>query len=242
MAFATGLLVNSLKKYFSEWAQESIPDDERLESVFRALRAQQPVDDDFFDRIYPAWARDLSRIHWTQVQVVKRAVELLVANTRQEDKARILDVGSGAGKFCLVGASISRARFHGIEQRARFVDLCQHLVRRYHVRKTTFHLGNMLEFDWSCANAIYLFNPFQEHRTPSQGIDDSIELRREYFDQYVNAVRRKLRRMSTGTRVVTYFGFGGSFPGSYERILSEFCHRGPLELWMKTRDDLRQAC
>ncbi len=40
--------------------------------------------------------------------------------------------------------------------------------------------------------------------------------------------------MRGGTRVVTYRGIGGEIPPSYERLVSERCHTGTLEMWHKT--------
>src|SRR5438309_796822 len=88
----------------------SIPKDRELKFIFRELLRDGVSDDIYFDRIYPEWARKLSRIHWTPIPVVRRAVELLTEG-RELDPVRILDVGSGAGKFCLIGAAISYAQF-----------------------------------------------------------------------------------------------------------------------------------
>ncbi|MBI3542695.1 MAG: hypothetical protein HY075_05405 [Deltaproteobacteria bacterium] len=58
--------------------------------------------------------------------MARRAAELLTDGRA----ARVLDVGSGAGKFCLVGALSSKGRFVGIERQRRLVDLSRELAAR----------------------------------------------------------------------------------------------------------------
>src|SRR5689334_18357566 len=74
-------------------------------------------DDDGFDALFPEWARRVSRGNFTPLAIARRAVALLC----DRPGMRVLDVGSGVGKVCLVGALTSDARFHGVEQRPHFV-------------------------------------------------------------------------------------------------------------------------
>lgn len=190
-----------------------------------------PISDSTFDEIYPEEIRKLSRVHWTPIEVIRRASQLLVTH----NEARVLDVGSGVGKFCIVSALTTDGRFHGIEQRKHYVELANSLVSRYKVPRTTFMLGNFKEIDWSEYDAVYLFNPFQENKTPDQRLDDTVPLSRDIYRDYVTAAFAKLETLKKGARVVTYHGFGGAFPESFERQVSEWCYRGPLELWIKAR-------
>jgi hypothetical protein len=95
--------------------------------------------------------------------------------------------------------------------------------------------GNFKELDWSGYDSVYLFNPFQENKTPEQRLDNTVPLSRDIFRDYVTAAYGKLETLKKGARVVTYHGFGGAFPETFERHLSEWCYRGPLELWKKAR-------
>jgi SAM-dependent methyltransferase len=209
-----------------------IPLDPELKAIFWRLKSGFSVDDQYFDRILPYWARKPSRVHWTPVMVARRAVELL---TESRQKTKILDVGSGCGKFCLIAASVSHATLFGLEQRTHYVELSRKLAQHYRISNLTFIQANMKDVDWSWFNSIYLFNPFLENRLPNQKIDDSIELERQKYFEYVKTVESKLRGMPKGSRVVTYFGFGGCFPASYSQTVREFCGRGPLECWVKTQ-------
>lgn len=188
-----------------------------------------------FDRIYPDWAREKSRQHWTPLAVVHRAVELLASGRRE---ARILDVGAGAGKFCIAGALASRAWFTGIEQRPHLCALSRELAGRHGADRARFLCGDLSDVDWRDFDAIYLFNPFEEHRSPFCRIDDSIQPSRETYARYVGAVEERLERMPIGTRLVTYHGFGGRVPGGFTRFPARPLPpeaTGPLELWVKWR-------
>ena len=67
------------------------------------------VEDEKFDLIYPPQIRELSSLHWTPVAVAAEAAKLLVT----APGTRVLDIGCGPGKFCLVGASLTDGRFTG---------------------------------------------------------------------------------------------------------------------------------
>jgi hypothetical protein len=75
------------------------------------------IEDEKFDRIYPARIRELSSVFWTPIAVAAEAAKWLVAAPER----RVLDIGCGPGKFCLVAASLTDGDFTGIEQRSDLV-------------------------------------------------------------------------------------------------------------------------
>ncbi len=209
----------------------------RMEHVFEELAEGAEIDDAHFDRIFPEWYRARSRLHWTPIPVIRRAVSLL---TESRPEACILDAGSGAGKFCLVGSMLApQARFTGVEQRPHFVQLSEDITRHYHLhrlRRLTWTHENLENVDWRRFDGVYLFNPFQEHKTQFQRIDASIPLDEKTYRSYIAMTQAKLASMAKGTRVVTYHGYGGPLPRGYGKIIEEFCYRGPLEYWIKEED------
>ena len=58
--------------------------------------------DNRFNTLYPEPIRLLAARHWTPLNVARRASLFLAA----EHGARILDIGSGVGKFCLSASYI----------------------------------------------------------------------------------------------------------------------------------------
>lgn len=209
-----------------------LPNSPRLRLIVENVKAGLIQNDDLFDQIYPEWAQALSRIHWTPVRVARRAAQLL---SEGRTDTRILDVGSGVGKFCLVGALSTPALFFGIEQRPHFVELSRRLARHYHIPRTTFIHANFTEIDWQAFNGIYLFNPFQENLFLSPVIDSTVTIHPSLYKRYTESVERKLRDLPAGTRIVTYWGFGGDFPEHYRLMLREDRFRGTLEYRLKVR-------
>lgn len=201
-----------------------------LLSMVRRLRAGAETCDDDFDRIFPAWARRLSDIHWTPVEVARRAAELLAVDS----DTRVLDIGSGVGKFCLIGALTTGATFVGIEQRENLIDVARQTALHYDIVRAQFRLGNMMDLDWSEFDGFYLFNPYQENIfdfvTPISG---AIQLSAQLYQQYVVATYAGLLSARIGTRVATYHGFGGVVPDEYQLIARDAVGTGCLEVWEK---------
>jgi SAM-dependent methyltransferase len=79
------------------------------------------IEDEKFDLIYPAKIRKLSSIFWTPVAVAAEAAKWLVT----APGLRVLDIGCGPGKFCLVAAALTDGTFTGVEQRKTLVDIAQ---------------------------------------------------------------------------------------------------------------------
>ncbi len=193
------------------------------------LRAGEQVTDDEFDlEVFPDWAQPPSRIHWTPVAVARYIAWQL---TRHGAK-RIVDVGSGVGKFCLVGALTTPATFLGIEQRSHFVQAARQAATRIGLDRCTFTLGNMTALDWSEFDAYYLYNPFAEHRM-AQPIDKTIQRSIRRYRKYVRFAEEQLAKVSAGKLLATYHGFGGTPPAGWRQLLNEACGSGRVELWRK---------
>jgi predicted RNA methylase len=187
------------------------------------------VPDARFDRVYPVYVQKSSDLHWTPVAVAKRAAQMLVTGPR----SRILDIGSGAGKFCIVAALTTRGEFVGIEQRPYLVEAAKAAVARWEVQRVLFVMSNMAKIDWRQFSGFYLFNPFYEHVSEPTRIDNLIQYSKFQYERYLDIVKNRLRLAARGTRVVTYYGFGGEMPIGYKLELHEPQESDALELWVK---------
>ena len=88
------------------------------------MRAGSCPNDRSFDRFLPEPFRLVSPEYWTPLAVAKRAADWL------EDLGirTVVDIGSGAGKFCVAGALFGKCRFIGLEQYSSLVTSAVALV------------------------------------------------------------------------------------------------------------------
>lgn len=202
---------------------------EHIERIRKTLRSGTLVDDRLFDDVYPLHIRRASSVHWTPVEVAVRASRLLAA----EPGSRLLDIGSGVGKFCIVAAAAVDARIRGIEQRPHLVAIAERAAARIGV-SVTFTTGTFAPSDADGVDGFYLFNPFAENVCSSaDSIDVTVERSITRFERDIALAEDLFREARVGARVVTYCGFGGRLPAGYTLTTRERC-AGLIELWVKT--------
>src|SRR5712691_2830027 len=186
-----------------------------------------------FDHFLPDELRVVSSQYWTPLVVAKRAAEWL-----DDLKVRtVVDIGSGAGKFCVAAALAGRCRFTGLEQRTRLVASARTLARRFEVDdRVSFVEGTLGDIATPVADAYYLYNPFGEYLFGSkEHFDSDVERSDERYKRDVAAVQDLLQRARFGTCVLTYNGFGGRVPSSYQQICVDNELPNELRLWRKER-------
>lgn len=211
--------------------REDVDRQSRVRALYGQLRQGLPVVDSDFDEVYPLDVREVSSSFWTPVSVAVRAAELLVCGKAD----RVLDVGSGVGKFCIVGAASTGAAFLGVEQRAHLVRVAEDAKRRIGALSAQFIRGSFDAIDVADFDAIYFFNPFEENLwNADTHLDQAVELSKERYFADVASAENMLTRARVGTRVVTYHGFGGQMPPGYDLLLSERQHTDKIELWKKS--------
>lgn len=186
------------------------------------------IEDEKFDQLFPPRIRQLSSIFWTPVAVAAEAAQLLVT----APGTRVLDIGSGAGKFCLIAASLTGGRFTGLEQRAELVTAARQAAATLQISNVEFLHGNLLDVSFAEHNAFYLFNPFEENMHGHK-IDAEIPLSPALFKKYTRHVAAQLGAQPLGTHVVTYMGYADDIPACYECEATRF--GDDLKLWIKRR-------
>lgn len=200
----------------------------RAELVSGILRSGRVVPDETFDEIYPEPVRRASSHHWTPIRVCARIVELL--GLRPED--RLLDIGSGAGKVCIVASAMTGARVRGVEREPRLAEVAREAARRLQVDLEIVG-GDFADVDPDGVDVAYLFNPFRETLLlPGAGVPESGRRSSRALED-ITAAEQFFEKARPGTRVVTFWGFGGAMPQAYERVAREVWDGGALEIWVK---------
>lgn len=207
-----------------------------IERVFAALFAGETVHDDDFDRVYPEWVSDASHTHWTPVRRAQTAARWLV----ERGLTRVLDVGSGAGKFALVAACTAasmrqRLVITGIEHRAPLAALANSIASHFALSSVRFEVGDALDADWSAFDAVYLYNPFVENLFhPSVRVDRTMHLNGERYVREVAEARARLCTMREGAVAIAFHGYGGAWPADWASEARDVLPDGVLELLRKT--------
>ncbi|WP_245942362.1 class I SAM-dependent methyltransferase [Algoriphagus chordae] len=132
------------------------------------------IKDDDFDALYPIKMKKLSGTHWTPVDVAKKGMAFL----NEKGQCSVLDVGSGAGKFCLIAAAISDSTVTGVEQRESLVQLSRKLAGKCKLQNLNFIHGDFVKLDFRDYDSFYFFNSLEENinLTDKLNKDSSVNL------------------------------------------------------------------
>ena len=195
--------------------------------ILELLRLGIDVTDEDFNAIYPENIITLAQKHWTPMPVAKLASEFLTARSG----AKVLDIGSGAGKFCLIGAASTRGHFTGIEHRGSLVELSRSLSKSHGVHNAKFIHVNITTVPFKDYNAFYFYNAFFENIDRKHKIDDTVELDAIYYHKYSTYVTEQFSALPVGALIATYCSSMGIVPSSFRLIDS--LYDGKLNLWEK---------
>jgi SAM-dependent methyltransferase len=188
------------------------------------------IEDEKFDLIYPRRVRKLSSTFWTPVAVAAEAANMLAT----APKTRVLDIGCGPGKFCLVAASLADGRFIGIDHRGDLVAAARQAASDLGITNVKFVQRNVLDVAFADYDAFYLFNPFEENLFDGHKIDRAVPLASALFKRYTSHVSAQLGARPIETRVVTYMGYADDIPACYD--CEEALFGDDLKLWIKQRE------
>jgi len=181
-----------------------------------------------FNQIYPSAIQALAGRHWTPLEVSVKAADFLAA----ENNARILDIGSGVGKFCLSAAYRKPDAFYfGVEQRRNLVSHAEAARKMLHLENVAFINGNFTQLDFKDYDHFYFYNSFYENLAGTTKIDDSIDYSGELFNYYNRYLFTQLGQMPAGTRLATFHSLEDEVPSSYHVVGSEMDNL--LKFWIK---------
>ncbi len=157
----------------------------------------------------------LAHRHWTPIEIAKKAAGYLA----ESNGSKILDIGSGVGKFCMAGAHFKPgSHFHGIEQRKTLVDFANDAQAQLGLTNVTFSAGNFTRLNLKAYDHFYFYNSFYENLVGTQKIDDQVAYSKELHDLYHFTLYRQLEKMPMGTKLVTFQVLGDDWPEGYHVV------------------------
>lgn len=184
--------------------------------------------DQQFNQLYPLPIQQLADRHWTPLAVVKKAAAFLAAS----DHAKILDIGSGAGKFCLGAAYYNPfANYFGVEQRGHLIHHANTARELLGIKNAHFFHGNFTQLDLADYDHFYFYNSFYENLSGTDKIDDSIAYSGELYNYYHRYFYKQLDRKPAGTRVASFHSLEDEMPPGYHIVGSAI--NNLLKFWVK---------
>jgi SAM-dependent methyltransferase len=181
--------------------------------------------------LLPAAVREASRVYWTSAAVARRAAQIFA----DLGVRRVLDVGSGPGKFCVVAAAWAPGiKLVGVEHRVQLVEIARSLAAQLGVTNVTFQVGDATEMPWTAFDGIYVFNSLAENDFAAEAqFDATVELSHARHIAEVKRVLLRLAEAPEGTVLITYHGLSGPIPSSFELLHKEAAANGWLRVWRK---------
>lgn len=181
-----------------------------------------------FNSLYPNPIQEVAEKHWTPINVAKKAAAFLAISP----DVKVLDIGSGSGKFCLVAAhEHPLTTFYGVEQRQNLVDLSTELAKELQLENAFFSCDNICNIDFEKYDHFYFYNSFYENVQGTQKIDSTIKYSEELYNYYNRYLYKQLKKKPEGTRLVTYHSFGIEIPAGYEVVNTDYNEF--LKFWIK---------
>jgi hypothetical protein len=191
------------------------------------LNASLFSNDAAFDWMYPEHFQLLSLKHWTPLVNARKAAEFLAA-----PGARVLDIGSGIGKFCLAAAyAFPETHFYGVEQRHELVYHAEEAKNYTQLCNVNFIHANITQVNFKEFDHFYFYNPFYENIDPNNQIDDSIEISESLYAYYTQYLFTALDEKPAGARLVTFHISGKEVSPDYKLV--SIANDGLMKMWIK---------
>ena len=170
--------------------------------------------DELLDALLPEDVRTYADQHFAGTYAISLACNFLISSSA----AHILDIGSGTGKFCLLGALLHKeAQFTGVEYRDSFVQIAENLRLKMCLENVNFQCKNILDYPFSAHTGVFMFNPFLEHRNVRARMQDfTDDLGRE--GTYFSYVRNQFTHCRSGIRLATFHVDSTQVPENFNLV------------------------
>ena len=202
-----------------------------MPSAVKAASAPAPdwfKSDAKFNLLFPAAMQTLANSHWTPLSVARLAAEFLAA----ERNVKVLDIGSGIGKFCLAAAHFKPAAFYtGVEQRQDLVSYAEGAKAKLALSNVKFIHGNFTSINFNSYDHFYFYNSFYENFAFTAPIDNSVQYSGELYHQYASYLLVQLAKKPAGTRLATFHSLEDEVPEGF--LVVGTAMDNDLKFWIK---------
>ena len=176
---------------------------------------QRDIDDQSWDTRYPSDLQQAAEFHFAPLSIVEHAAAWL-ADT---EAASILDIGAGAGKFCVRAAELHpHAQWVGVELRARLVREAQRWIDAMGLDNCQVYQGEATESSLAGFTGVFIYNPFYEATDPKLALDAELVGGHDSYAERCVALRQNLSHVPRGFRLVSYFCYGPELPDTLQRV------------------------
>ncbi|WP_331971051.1 class I SAM-dependent methyltransferase [Chitinophaga sp.] len=181
-----------------------------------------------FDWLFPERIQQMSNRHWTPMGIAKKAAAFLAS----EGGKKILDIGSGVGKFALIGAHyFPESFFFGVEQRSELHHYALAAKEYTKVVNSEFINGNFTQVDLAEYDHFYFYNAFFENLDAKDRIDHQIDYSTSLYQYYSRYLYKELDNKPAGTRLTTFHSLEDEVPPSYRLV--DTSEDFLLKMWIK---------
>lgn len=162
------------------------------------------------------------------MEVAKKSAKFLAV----EAGKKILDIGSGIGKFCLIGGHhCPEAMFYGVEQRKELYHFAQAAKELTATKNVDFINSNFTQIDFEYFDHFYFYNSFFENLVEDGHIDQDLEYSVSLYNYYSRYMLKSLDNKPSGTRLVTFHSLEDEIPPSYQLVDATVDFL--LKMWIK---------
>ncbi|WP_143307193.1 class I SAM-dependent methyltransferase [Chitinophaga vietnamensis] len=189
------------------------------------------ANDASFDWLYAEHLQRLSKQHWTPMEIARKSAHFLAGGQGK----RILDIGSGIGKFCLIGAYYHpEAQFFGVEQRPDLHQAAISAKSATGVSNAYFKQGDFAHLHFPDYDHFYFYNAFFEHIATEGHIDQQPTFSATLYHHYSRRLFQALDSKPGGTRLVTFHSLEDEVPPSYQLVDASVDFL--LKMWIKREE------
>ena len=169
--------------------------------------------------LFPEPIQLLAARHWTPLSITQMIVEFLATHAG----VKILDIGSGVGKFCLAGAYYKpQASFFGVEQREHLIDHAESAKDALGLQNVHFIHSNITQLDFKQFDHFYFFNSLYENLMTTDKIDNTIAHSPYLYKYYHRQLYKKLEELPVGTRLATFHCMNHVLPNLFTMVDKKF--------------------